>query len=40
MHLTQQTYQYTSGGHTLTAVKDINRATDGDWPESVMCDVC
>ena len=38
--LVDRPYQYTSGGHTLTAVKDINRATDGDWPESVMCDVC
>lgn len=33
-------YQYLNGGHTLTAVKDIDRSKDGDWPESVMCDTC
>lgn len=28
------------GGHTLTAMEDIDRSTDGDYEDALMCDTC
>lgn len=33
-------YQFSHGGHSLTAVRDINRDVDGDHPQSLICDTC
>jgi hypothetical protein len=32
--------QWRSGGHNLTAIKDINRDSDGEYMESLICDEC
>lgn len=32
--------QWRSGGHNLTAIKDIDRKVDGEYMESLICDEC
>ena len=33
-------YQWMNGGHTLTAIKNIDRLKDGEFMEALICDEC
>lgn len=40
LRVVDRPYRFRHNGHELTALRDIDRSKDGDYPEGIICDTC